>query len=118
NVRDVSGVILGTAVASLPPAFSDEWLFWDFPSGLALSGTTQYIFTSFLETAFVQPVAGGVVADSSGSYTGGVGYTAITPATNGGAVDDLQNFADWSVQVSNPPWDFNFRIQQRNPACT
>jgi hypothetical protein len=92
--------------------FNEEWVFWP-TTRTTLSAGTTYIFTSYMSTAFSQPVAGGSQGDSFAGYPGGSGYSALVPTTPGGVVGDIAAWTSWTVH----PWDFNFRVQQRNPAC-
>jgi hypothetical protein len=60
-----------------------------------------------MTTGFTQPVSGGSMGDTSAGYAGGVGYSGQV------ASGDLEAFSSWTVQAS----DFDFRVQQLNPAC-
>ena len=108
DMRNASGVLQTSYIASVPANFSGGWVFWSTPS-VALSSGVQYIFTSFMPNAFTQQLDSGILGDASAGYTGGTGYAA--EATS--ASVDMTTWTPWYVHA----WDFHFRVQQRNPAC-
>jgi len=105
--RDGNGVIQATYTTTLAATFSGGWVYWDTAS-TKLGAGSLYIFTSFLTTAFTQPVNSGIFGDSSAPYAGGSGYSG--QVTSG----DLTSWTSWGTHA----WDFDFRVQMRNPACT
>ncbi len=105
--RDGNGVIQATYTTTLAPAFQGGWVYWDTAS-TKLSAGSLYIFTSFLTTAFTWPVNTGIFGDSSAPYAGGSGYSG--QVTSG----DLKSWTSWGTH----PWDFDFRVQMQNPACS
>jgi hypothetical protein len=107
DLRDASGVIRASYTTTLAADFGGGWVYWNTPT-TTLSAGVLYIFTSYLTTAFVQKVNTGVVGDAAAGYAGGSGYAG--QVTSG----DLSSWTSWSQHV----WDFDFRVQQHNPACS
>jgi hypothetical protein len=104
--RDANGNIQATYTTTLPATFSGDWIFWDTPPTVLQAGVL-YIFTSFLATAFTQPVDGATIGDTGAGYAGGFGYAGQVMS------GDLTAWGSWYQHA----WDFDFRVQQRNPAC-
>jgi hypothetical protein len=107
DVRDASGVIQASYTTTLAANFPGGWVYWNTPT-TTLSAGVLYIFTSYLTTAFVQKVNAGILADQTAAYPGGSGYAG--EVTSG----DLSSWTSWSKDQ----WDFDFRVQQHNPACS
>jgi hypothetical protein len=115
QMRDATGAIITTFPnASLPPTQISEWVYWPTPP-TRLTGGVQYIFTSYLLGAFdpLQQVAGGSLGDTLAGYAGGGGWVGLSPLTPGGPLVDMNAWTSWAAHA----WDFDFRVQQRNPAC-
>lgn len=104
--RDAGGNLVATYSTTLPASFSGGWVFWNTPT-TTLSAGTLHIFTSFLVNAFTQKANSGMRGDAAATYAGGSGYAG--EVTSG----DLSSWSSWGTH----PWDFQFRVQQRNPAC-
>jgi hypothetical protein len=105
--RDAGGNVVATYTTTLPPSFSGGWIFWNTPA-TTLNANTLHIFTAFLVEAFTLKANSGTSGDASAGYAGGTGYSG--EVASGG---DLSPFSSWSVH----PWDFQFRVQQRNASC-
>jgi hypothetical protein len=105
--RDSSGVIQASYTTTLAADFGGGWVYWN-TSPTTLSAGTLYIFTCFLTTAFTQKVNSGICGDQAAGYAGGSGYAG--QVTSG----DLTSWTSWSPHQ----WDFDFRVQQHNPACS
>jgi hypothetical protein len=103
--RDGSGNLLASYTTTLPPNFVGEWVYWETPDTRLEAGTLT-IFTSFLTTAFSQKVGTGVIY--GGGYTGGIAYQAM--------IDSSGDLSRWPWP-DHDPFDFQFRVQQRDPSC-
>jgi hypothetical protein len=104
--RTSTGAISATYTAVVPTTFSGGWVYFTTPTTTLAAGTQQ-IFTAWMTNAFTNPVNSGTPGDSATGFTLGEGYSAVV--TSG----DLIAWSNWSTHS----WDFNFRIQRRNPSC-
>lgn len=104
--RDAGGNVIASYQTTRAPNFAGGWLYWDTPT-TTLNAGTLYIFTAFLTNAFTQKVDSGTFGDTAATYAGGSGYAGQTGS------GDLVSWNLWGTH----PWDFQFRVQQRNPAC-
>ena len=104
--RNSNGAIVTRYTTVVPIGFTGGWVYWDMPTTTLAAGQ-QHIFTAWMPAAFTNPVNTGAIADQAQGFTAGVGY--------GGEVTtgDLLPWAEWGVHT----WDFNFRVQARNPGC-
>ena len=103
--RDANGTIVATYTTTLPANWPGGWLYWT--TGPTTLGAGTHIFTSYLTTAFAQPVDSGSAGDANAGFSGGAGFTGEVPS------GDLNAWNSWTAH----PWDFKFRIQTRNAQC-
>jgi hypothetical protein len=107
QVRNAAGTVLQNSTVTLPADFPGGWVYWTIPT-TTLSGGTNYVFTSYMLNALTNGVNSGSLGDANAGFSAGDGYNA-TQTTR-----DPNVWTDWSTH----PWDFQFRLQSRNPACS
>jgi hypothetical protein len=104
--RDPSGQIVESYLTTLPAKSLGGWVYWNTPP-TRLDAGTPYLFTASLVDAFGQKVNSATLGDTEAGYAGGAGYSG--QASSG----DLSSWSLWFMH----PWDFQFRVQERSPAC-
>jgi hypothetical protein len=105
--RNAAGTVQATYTTTVPADFPGGWIYWNTPATTLNPGVLT-IFTSFMRNALTQQVDAGAVGDAADGYPGGQGYVGGAATTA-----DLSPWSLWNTH----PWDFQFRVQQRNPAC-
>jgi len=106
QVRNAAGTVLQSSTVTLPADFPGGWVYWTIPT-TSLTAGTQYIFTSYMLNALTNGVNSGSLGDANAGFSAGEGYNATTTTR------DPNVWTDWSTH----PWDFQFRLQSRNPSC-